>query len=153
MKTLICAAALVAVVCLFSPQPSYSFTISVGCNHNPVPPPDQPYENVLCHYSWAPGGQLFNVGGKADGFLQYWPSGGTPVFTDNFSTGIFTLSGQTPPVSAWIKCTSVSGTWRVYMDGFLYRYVIQMNGPGFWSQQDHQSDAEFASVFAPLVLC
>lgn len=153
MKTLICAAALVAVVGLLSPQPSHSHTISLGCSHNPVPPPNLPYENVLCVYSWAPGGQLFNVGGKADAFLQYWPSGGTPFFTDNWSTGIFTLSGQTPPVSAWIACTNVSGSFRVYMDGFLYRYVVQINGPGFWSQQEHQSDAEFAFVGSPLVLC
>jgi hypothetical protein len=150
MKTLICAAVLVVMAGLLSPRASHAFTISVDCQHNPVPPPTVPYENVLCHYSWAPGGHIYNVGGKADAFLQYWPSGGTPFFVDNFSTGIFTLSGQTPPVTVWIECANVTGSFRAYMDGFLYRMLIQINGPGGWSQQDHQSDAEFAFVSNPV---
>ncbi len=153
MKTLICAAALIALVCLLTPQPSHSWTISVNCAHNPVPPPSLPYENVLCTYAWAPGGQLFNTGGQGISVLQYFPSGGTPYIADVLDTDIFALAGTTSPLTTWIACTNVSGSFRLYMDGYLYRYVVQMNGPGFWSQQDYLIDAKFAFVYEPLRTC
>src|SRR5215207_2176265 len=81
-------------------------------------------------------------------------SSGAPSFSaDYLDTNIFTLSGTTSPFSTWIACTNVAGSFRLYMDGYLYRYVVQINGPGFWSQQEVLTDAKFAFVSEPLVTC
>lgn len=89
--------------------------------------------------------------GKAAAFLQLWPQ---QQILHNIQSGIFPFANRASPLQTWIKCTSVSGDFRVYMDGYLYRYVVgTLTSPGYHVQEDFKSDAEFAFVAAPLVPC
>lgn len=154
MKPLYFGMLLLAASALFASHESHAYTISVSCAHNPVPPPGQPYQNVLCYHNWSVGGDPADMYGKTTTTLQYWPGGGEVITAHHIETDVFSLSYYPSPNESRILCTNVSGSFRLIMNGYLYRLIIGGTwGSISWNQRDLQIDAEFAYVYTPLVTC
>lgn len=131
-----------------------AYTIAVDCQVNGVPPPHLPYQNALCTYTWSPGGDdVRHRWGRMSTSLQYWDV--NPVDDVHHIDGNhFNLWSTTPPITSWIACANIAGTFRLIMNGYLYRYVFGgVNGPGYYSQVDTKSDHAFTYVSPPLRTC
>jgi hypothetical protein len=151
MRTSYVVALVVLLAATFKPEISGAYTISVDCQMNPVPPPTIPYQNADCVYAWQQGGEFLNNRGKVEAQLQLWP---TAQFMDSVNTGMFALGYATSPFRTWIRCSDIVGDFRMYMTGYLYKYIIgNLGSGGYFSLQQTLSDAEFTHIYSASVPC
>lgn len=86
-----------------------------------------------------------------DRHLQFWDffGPGQPTIVDHIETPRFLFSNVASPFRTWIQCSDNAGSFRAYMNGYLYKYIVGgLGGTGYWSLVESTGDAEFTYIYA-----
>jgi hypothetical protein len=146
--------ALITMGFLSKSNEAEAYTVAVGCSQNPVPPPTIPFHNAICRITWTADGSVFTNGIKSEAAVQWWSSGGEPVIKDVKATAIRWAPGSevgwAPDPDRWvIGCSDLSGSFRLYGYGFVYRRYYYTGGDYIYQQWALESDAVFTYIYEP----
>lgn len=120
--------ALIGIAAYFPIHDARAYTISLSCNENPAPPPTLPYQNVLCIYGWAVGGDPDSYYGEWQGTLTWW--GTAPPTHMDYKHGLKMFDSETSPFMFTIVCSDVYGSFRLVGVGTRYKEYWFGDPPG-----------------------